>query len=136
MKLLTLLLVLFQQSGQNFLLMEPIEDSILRGRMEQMALVCREQISVNLDEPFSLKGYLPRELFRKEMAFKYRDLQTEDLEWVSLQVDGNLAVQSINIILKDQVSGRRIPYKMIFFLLTGPSAKREWKIYYLRGLRI
>ncbi len=123
---------------QQFLLMQPIQNSLQQGRWEQWRAICQEKVAVNLEDPLASKGYFDRDQFVFEFSKKFSRLRLENdalrpgLEWASLQVEENIAVQSLNLILIDRFSGRRIPYKLIFFL----RKQKEWKLYYLRGLNL
>jgi len=65
-------------------------------------------------------------------------LETEKLEWSSLQVEDNIAVQSLNLIMTNRFSRLKIFYKLILFMSADYNQEKEieWKLYYLRGLRI
>lgn len=128
MKIVLLVLAISQQ----FLLMQPIQDSIRSGDFRGIEPICRRRISVNLEEPFSIKGYYDREQVAGELDLGFSRVTAENIEWSSIQVEETIAVQSMNLVLKDRFSGRKFYYKLIFFM----SKEKEWKLFYLRGLRI
>jgi hypothetical protein len=118
--------------GQQFLQMQPIQDSIRSGDFRGIEPICQGRLSVNLEEPLAIKGYFYRDQFSEEMDSGFSRVTAENIEWSSIQVEENIAVQSMNLVLKDRFSGRKFYYKLIFFM----SKEKEWKLYYLRGLRI
>jgi hypothetical protein len=91
------------------------------------------KISVNLDSPFKLHGYFPIDKFIDDFTLKFSEFEILDIEWVSRQLEEQFAVQSLALILKNQRSEKTVYYKLIFFLA---KKDKEWKIYYLRGLKI
>lgn len=132
----TLLLLL--QVTQHYLVMQPMQEAIVNGRFEALNPICRLRVVLNLEEPIALSGAMSREQFIGDLAARFEDLQAETIEWSSLQVEGNIAVQSLNLILRRHFSGSRVPYKLILFMSsdTSPGEEKEWKLYYLRGLKI
>jgi hypothetical protein len=134
---LLLLLAVTQvtQVSQNYLVMQPIQEAVQNGRFSALAAICQPRIMVNLEEPFSLDGFLTRGRFVEEFSTCLANLETEKLEWSSLQVEENIAVQSLNLILTNRFSGLKIFYKLILFMNAEYSKEQE-KEYYLRGLRI
>jgi len=118
--------------SQQFLQMQPIQDSIRSGDFRGIKPICQERLSVNLEEPLTIKGYFYRDQFAEELDSGFSRVTAENIEWSSIQVEANIAVQSMNLVLKDRFSGRKFYYKLIFFM----SKEKEWKLYYLRGLRI
>jgi hypothetical protein len=50
-----------------------------------------------------------------------------------MQLEEQFTVQSLALVLKDKRSEKTVYYKLIFFLAKKDN---EWKIYYLRGLKI
>ena len=137
---LLLLLAVTQvtQVSQNYLVMQPIQEAVQNGQFSALGPICRQRISLNLEEPFSLSGFLTKGQFIEEFSARWANLETEKLEWSSLQVEENIAVQSLNLILIHRFSGLRIFYKLILFMSADYSheQEKEWKLYYLRGLRI
>ncbi len=80
-----------------------------------------------------------KEQFIEEFSARFAALEAEKIEWSSIQVEDNIAVQSLNLILKKRFSGVRIAYKLILFMSADPAheaKEKEWKLHYLRGLRI
>ncbi len=131
-------LLLLLQITQHYLVMQPVQEAIVNGRFEALAPICRPRVVLNLEGPFDLRGAMSREQFIGDLAARFEDLQAETIEWSSLQVEGNIAVQSLNLILRRRFSGSRLPYKLILFMSsdTAPGEKKEWQLYYLRGLKI
>jgi hypothetical protein len=132
------LLLAVTQVSQNYLVMQPIQEAVQHGRFAALEPICRQRLTVNLEEPFSLDGFLTKGQFVEEFSARWANLETEKLEWSSLQVEENIAVQSLNLILVDRFSGLRIFYKLILFMNAdyNQEQEKEWKLYYLRGLRI
>ena len=124
--------------NQNYLVMQPIQEAVQYGRFSALEPICRQRISLNLEEPFSLSGFLTRGQFVEEFSARFMNLETEKLEWSSLQVEENIAVQSLNLILVNRFSGIKVFYKLILFMSADYNLEKEieWKLYYLRGLRI
>jgi hypothetical protein len=137
---LLLLLAVTQvtQVSQNYLVMQPIQEAVQYGRFSALEPFCQQRITVNLEEPFSLGGFLTKGQFVEEFSARWANLETEKLEWSSLQVEENIAVQSLNLILVNRFSGRKVFYKLILFMSAdyNKEQEKEWKLYYLRGLKI
>jgi len=131
-RILLLLLATSQAGIQHYLLDPYIQQAVQSGDFSGLAAVCRPQLSVNLEEPLSFKGHYSSGQFTEDFTRLFRRFHTENSEWTSIQIDENLAVQSLNLSLKDRYSGRTFFYRFIFFM----NKDKEWKIYYLRGLRI
>lgn len=131
-------LLLLLQVTQHYLVMQPMQEAIVNGRFTALAPICRLRVVLNLEEPFRLHGAMSREQFIDDLAARFEDVQAETIEWSSLQVEENIAVQSLNLILIRRFSGARVPYKLILFMSSEPTPGREkeWKLYYLRGLKI
>jgi hypothetical protein len=131
-------LLLLLQVSQHYLVMQPLQEAIQDGRFAAMTPICRQRIVVNLEEPFAIWGAMSREQFIGEFSDRFAALQAEKIEWSSLQAEENIAVQSLNLILKKRFSGARVFYKLILFMNNdiAPDGKKEWKLYYLRGLKI
>lgn len=136
--MLKVLLLLFQVS-QSYLIMQPLQEAIQNGRFDAWLPICRQRVVVNLEEPLALQGTLSKEQFIEEFSARFATLEAEKIEWSSIQVEENIAVQSLNLILKKRFSGARVYYKLIFFMnadsIHEPKEK-EWKLHYLRGIRI
>jgi len=128
MRIVLLLLAI----SQNYLLMQPIQQSIKSQDFTNLEKVCQERVAANLEAPLALQGYFYRHQFIEEFARRHASLVAEKIEWSSIQVEDNLAVQSLNLVLLDRFSGKRSLYKLIFYM----AKKEEWQIYYLRGLAI
>jgi len=140
LKTLFFVLALFQISpvSQNYLVMGPIQEAVQQGRFSALEPICRPRISLDLEEPFSLSGFLAKDQFIEQISARLKNLAAEKLEWSSLQVDENIAVQSLNLILIDRFSGRRVFFKLILFMNADyhPNEEIKWKLYYLRGLKM
>ena len=130
-------LLLLLQVSQNYLVMQPLQEAIQEGRFEALAPICRPRVVLNLEEPLELRGAVSREQFINEFSARFAALQVEKIEWSSIQVEENIAVQSLNLILKRRFSGTRVLYKLILFMSSdiSPDKGKEWKLYYLRGLK-
>ncbi|HLP48744.1 MAG TPA: hypothetical protein VK469_22580 [Candidatus Kapabacteria bacterium] len=123
-------LLLPSESTGQFLLMQPIENAIGTGNFTQFKEISAKKISVNLESPFNLRGYIAIAKFIEDFTGEYSPYKAEKIEWSSKQIDGNYAVQSLNVILKNKRSRQEIYYKFIFFMKRNV----QWEIYYLRGL--
>lgn len=133
--IITLSLLLFLTAvvfSQFYLWAQPIEDSIQSGNFQVFRDICTENVSINLESPFQLKGYLQREKFIEKFTKEFSLFKVEKIEWISLQVKEKFAVQSLNVILKNSRSGKVTYYKFIFFF----AKNTQWKIYNLRGLKL
>jgi hypothetical protein len=131
-------LLLLLQVTQHYLVMQPLQEAIQDGRVAALAPICRQRIVVNLEEPFAIWGAMSKEQFIGEFSDRFTALQAEKIEWSSLQAEENIAVQSLNLILRKRFSGERTFYKLILFMDSdiASDGKKEWKLYYLRGLKI
>jgi len=131
-------LLLLLQVSQNYLVMQPLQEAIQEGRFAALAPICRPRVVLNLEEPLALRGAMSREQFINEISTRFAALQAEKIEWSSIQVEENTAVQSLNLILKRRFSGSRVFYKLILFMSSdiSPDREKEWQLYYLRGLKI
>lgn len=133
-------LLLLLQVSQNYLVMQPLQEAIQDGRFAALSTICQQRLVLSLEEPFALGGVMSKEQFIEEFAGRFASLQAEKIEWSSLQADEDIAVQSLNLILKKRFSGARVFYKLILFMSARPARgaaqEKEWKLYYLRGLRI
>ena len=126
---LLLLLAVTQvpQAGQNYLVMQPIQEAVQYGRFTALESICQQRITVNLEEPFSLGGFLSKGQFVEELSSRWANLETEKLEWSSLQVEENIAVQSLNLILVNRFSRLKIYYKLILFMNAEYNKEKEEK---------
>jgi len=140
LRILLLLLAVGQtdQVSQNYLVMQPIQEAVLQGRFSALEPICLERLSLDLESPFALSGFLSKGQFITSFADRLAGLAIERLEWSSLQVEENIAVQSLNLLMVQRISGLRIIYKLILFMRADVDAKqeKEWKLYYLRGLKM
>ena len=122
----------FAQNAQ-YLLMEPIGSSVISGDFEPFLDICQDMLAVNIEPPFSFSGYMNKDKFIEQFSRKFADFQFLKMEWTSAQVGIDFAVQSLTLMLKNKRTERVVYYKLIFFMT---KIEKEWKIYYLRGLRI
>ena len=117
---------------EQFLLRQPIQQAFETGDFSSVRAVCQESVSVNFDPPFSMNGYFHRDklidLFSRQLA----DYTINNLEWLTRQVEEKFAIQSLNLILKDNRLEKLVYYKFIFFM----TKDKTWKLYYLKGLKI
>ncbi len=117
---------------QFYLLEQPIEESFEKGDFKVFRDICTEKVSVNLEAPFHTTGYYYREKFISKFTAEFSRFKVEKIEWISLQVEEKFAIQSLNVILQDNHSGKITYYKFIFFL----TKNNRWKLYNLRGLKL
>jgi hypothetical protein len=132
-------LLLLLQITQNYLVMQPLQEAIQNGRFDALAPICRQRVVLNLEEPLALQGTMSKEQFIEEFSSRFASLEPEKIEWSSIQAEENIAVQSLNLILRKRFSGARVYYKLILFMSADPfrePKEKEWKLYYLRGLKI
>jgi|GEM_PF-1840938 len=116
---------------KHYLLMQEIQEAF--NNAMRFKSISEARVSVNLDSPFNLHGYFLIDKFIDDFARKFSGFETLDMEWVSIQLEEQFAVQSLALILKNKRSEKTVYYKLIFFLA---KKDKEWKIYYLRGLKI
>ncbi len=133
-------LLLLLQISQQYLVMQPLQEAIQHGRFSALEPICQPRVVLNLEEPFALSGMMSKEQFIEEFAGSFRSLQAEKIEWSSLQAEEDIALQSLNLILKKRFSGARVTYKLILFMkadeVQDSTGEKQWKLYFLRGLRI
>jgi len=125
-------LLLLLQITQHYLVMQPLQEAIQHGRFDALAPICRQRVVLNLEEPLALQGTFSREQFIADFSSRFAALEAEKIEWSSIQVEEDIAVQSLNLILRKRFSGARVYYKLILFM----SKEKEWQLHYLRGLSI
>jgi hypothetical protein len=134
----TLLLLL--QISQQYLVMQPLQEAIQHHRFAALESICQPHVVLNLEEPFNLSALMSREQFIEEFSGHFRALQTEKIEWSSLQADEDVALQSLNLILRQRFSGARVYYKLILFMKADrnqeAAKEKQWKLFFLRGLKI
>jgi hypothetical protein len=136
--MLRTLLILLQVS-QHYLLMQPLQDAVRNGRFQELTAISRPRMLLSLEEPLEVRGAMSRERFVAEFSARFAALEAEAVEWSSLQAEENIAVQSLNLILKRRFSGERVYYKLILFMsseMPPPGREKAWQLYYVRGLRI
>jgi hypothetical protein len=124
------LLLCFQLTG-HFLLMQPIEEAIQKGSFQAFLPILSRRISLHLDKPFDLYGYVEAPTFTTEFERAFFSYKTEHIDWISKQIDGDFAVQTLNIILWNAAARQRVYYKLVFFLRREGG---QWRLYHLRGL--
>jgi hypothetical protein len=125
--LLSILLVM-----KTFLLMGPIQTAFESGDFSHFHRICKPKISVNLEEPFGLNGYFFSDKFVHDFSGLFSHYEIGKIEWSSMQIQDDFAVQSLNLVLKDRRFERLVYYKFVFFM----TRDQEWKLYYLKGLRL
>jgi hypothetical protein len=116
---------------KHYLLMQEIPEAFKNVALFKP--ISAAKISVNLDSPFNLHGYLPIDKFIDDFTLRFSGFEILDIDWVSRQLEEQFAVQSLALILKNMRSEKTVYYKLIFFLA---KKDKKWKIYYLRGLKI
>jgi hypothetical protein len=116
---------------KHYLLMQEIQQAFENAMLFKS--ISEARVSVNLDSPFNLHGYFLIDKFIDDFALKFSGFEALEMEWVSIQLEEQFAVQSLALILKNKRSEKTVYYKLIFFLA---KKDEEWKIYYLRGLKI
>lgn len=117
----------------HYLLMEPIQTAMMKSDISLLKSKSQHRISVNLEPPLELNGYLYFDKFTENFSQKLSEFDTQKIEWSSRQLEEKYSVQSLNLTLKNKRTEKYIHYKFIFFLT---KVKQEWKIYYLKGLTI
>jgi len=118
---------------QHYLLMGPIQDAIVSGDYVGFGGVCAETVLMNMEEPVKLRGNYKKERFIKELSERMTGFKVISLEWISKHIWEDYAVQSLNLKMKDERNGRTEFYKLIFFM---NKEGKEWKLYYLRGIKL
>lgn len=144
----TLLLVFFLMAmtlpaaePPEYLLKKSIQDSLNTGDFNHLKNHSENKVSINCEPPFKLNGYIYIEKFIDDFNRKFAQYETNKIQWVSRHWEEKFAVQSLNLILKNKRSEKTVYYKIIFFLkkvkiVIKTEVIKEWKIYYIRGLRI
>ncbi len=133
--MVALLLLLALQD--QYLLMQPIQASLESGDYAALQSICRERVAANLEEPLAMRGYYGRERFCRTLGSRLRPYRVRRVQWSAIQVGNERAVQSLELTLRHVTSGQSLTVKLIFFMSQVPSpGGREWRLDYLRGLRI
>jgi len=114
-----------------YLLMKPITTAVATGKFEILKDHSTKKISVNLEAPFRVNGYLLMDKFVEDFKEVYSQYNITGIQWVTKQIENPFAVESLNLNLKNQRSQKSVNYKFIFFMT---KVDDEWKIYYLKGL--
>jgi len=117
---------------QQFLLLQPIQDAFMTRDFSNIRPVCTERISLKMEEPFSLNGFLRAPRFIREFSTKMSDYEIRRMEWASNYIEENYAIQSLNVQFRHRRIRRTVIYKFIFFIRRTP----EWKLYYVKGLKL
>jgi len=125
-----IILLLF---SQHYLLMDPIQKSFEDNDFSGFKNITTKQLIVNLESPLSVTGDFKREKFIEKFGNIMKYFTVEKSEWVSKHIWEDFAVQSMNLIMKNMRSGDNEYYKFIFFL---KRVKGDWKLYYLRGIKL
>lgn len=131
---ITVLLIIpsLAQDSQHYLLMQPISNSFTYGDFSQLKEISLKRISINFEPPFKLSGYFIIDKFIEDFSSDYSAYHVQSIEWSSRQLEEKYSVQALNISLKHKQTDKFVDYKFIFFLT---KIDKEWKIYYLRGLK-
>ncbi len=134
-------LIIFLAIAQNFLLMQPIQNAIETGDFSKFSNICTNMLSINLEKPFLKSGYVKSENFSENLSIFLKNYKVDKTEWSSMQnliklnkEDDTYAVQSLNLFLRNLITKKKLVYKFVFFMQKEKGI--EWKIYYLRGIRI
>ncbi len=117
---------------QQFLLLQPIQDAFNRNEFSRLSPVCATRVSVRMDEPFTLNGFFRAPRFVREFSARLTEYEIKRLEWSSNYIEENYAIQSLDVQLTHRRIQRTVMYKFIFFIRRDP----EWKLYYLKGVRL
>ncbi len=118
---------------QHYLLMGPIQDSFVSGDFSKLKAVCADSISINMEEPLDLRGNYKRDRFIRILAGRMKGFKVIPIEWISKHIWEDYAVESFNITLRNRQNERDDFYKLIFFM---NREGKEWKLYYLRGIKL
>lgn len=127
---MSLLLSLFILS-QHYLLEPSIQKALVEKNPAVLVSTFRPRVELDLEAPLSLTGFLPRAIAATDLCRAIARRDVHRIEWSSLQVEDNLAVQALDVVWKDRLTGELQAYKFIFFMVKDP----EWGIYSLRGRR-
>lgn len=103
--------------AQQILLRQPIQKAIETEKFLNFVFICKEKVSINFEEPFTLNGYFSRERFVDVFSKKFYQYELKNFEWSTKQIEENFAIQSLNLILKHKMSEIFIYYKLIFFMV-------------------
>jgi len=125
--------VSFVAAQEHYLEMQKIQEAINNGDFTLFKDISEDKVSVNFEAPFELKGYFYIERFIQDFNKRFSRFETKKIEWSSKQLEEKFAIQSLNLILKNRRSEKTVYYKFIFFMT---KKNEEWKIYYLKGLKI
>lgn len=113
--MIKILIVLFQISSQ-FLLMNTVQDSFLSKHFTDFIPVCDEKVSINLEDPFSLYGYMGADKLVTDLSNALKEYTVEKISISSQQVEDRFAIQSYNLSLKNSETDNMVYYKLIFFI--------------------
>ena len=127
------ILIILMLFSQHYLLMDPIGKAVEDGQFEQFENISTKQIIVNMESPLQLTGDFKKNRFVKKFRSVMDYFAVEKSEWVSKHIWEDYAVQSMNLIMKNLRSGENEYYKFIFFL---KRVQGDWKLYYLRGIKL
>jgi hypothetical protein len=133
-------LLMLLQISQQYLVMQPLQEAIQHNRFAALQSICQPRVVLNLEEPFGLSAMMSREQFIEEFSARFRSLQAEKIEWSSLQAEEDIALQSLNLVLRKRFSGARVSYKLILFMKADrnqdAAKEKQWKLFFLRGIKI
>jgi len=117
---------------QQFLLLQPVQEAFNSHDFSRLHPICVSRVSVKMEEPFTLNGFLRSSRFVREFSARLDEYEVKQLEWSSNYIEENYAIQSLNVQLTHRRIQRTVMYKFIFFIRRDP----EWKLYYLKGVRL
>ncbi len=127
---MSILLSLFVLT-QHYLLEPSIQRALVERNPVVLAQTLRPRVEFDLEAPLSLKGFLPRRIAAADFCRAIAPLEASRIEWSSIQVEDNLAVQALDVVWKNRLTGELQAYKFIFFMVKDG----EWAVYSLRGRR-
>ncbi len=127
-------LLIFLMLQQSFLLRQPIVSALKTGEIKKLGAISRTHLAVNFRPPFSINGFFCRERFLEEFEREFAKYEIRDIEWPAknIDIDGKYAVQSMNLVMRNRLTSRKVYYKFLFFMMRN--SKKEWELYYLKGL--
>ena len=139
MKILILILTLLTTlpAGQDpsyysYPLQKQIEHAFKTGNFKDFINICEKKITVNMTRPLEINGFFFIGQFMEQIKESYAEYNVVQIKWTSRMIDEKFTTESLMLELKHKINRRIILYRLIFFLKKN---RKEWKIYYLRGLK-
>lgn len=128
------ILLIFLMLQQSFLLRQPIVSALKTGNMKRLGAISRSHLAVSFKPPFNINGFFRKERFLNEFGSVFRQYEIRDIEWPAknIDIDGKYAVQSMNVVMRNRLTSRKVYYKFLFFMMRN--SRKEWELYYLKGL--